>query len=1316
MNDYNNSDTLNMVDYTRDLAKSGEIGGGNNDHNGDDANQSDDLHSSLVPLEPVFHRNLKYKQNNNFTFDLSSNDHLKAKKSKLKSKLGGVNTAVDNHPPGVDNSRDGLLNGVDLSGASLNGIDDLQGNLRGHDKNASVDKSALDDHGSNSNRIAVLPSMSGRPEKNTLGGIAALNDPGVELNRGSFPNSFPHAFSNDGPFTAASDLSKSSNFVSNSGKLNFKAAKVTTYNNNENDDIDVKPNTDFDRFSKVSDLKNSNSATNTFNYKSHPNAKTKQALKRKSTLTEPYHLSNIQETSSGMNDDVNENENHNNFDNSRHDQNSENMLKVNRSSHPDGHSVDISHLTPDWIPSELDVKWNEDNNPDFSSSVKIFRNTSTQQPINFDFPSQSETMIHNKDHVKEIPIWKKLNKVSQPNFNDIFLTDNSNNQHGHTNNNNHSVSSTMSTPINTMKTDLEKMDFIQNIPNNPDSPLKLFADNYNTYTKDKLNDVLKKVNDNRSNQQTPQSIINHELPKPRITQFTKNNNNYTDKEFIQNANQIFNHIQRKGFQKSKPANATSTPKTEKIFYNDDNESTDLTSDDYTSEDEADEKTNLEDTQHQNDYTSFDENSKNQDYTNATHNRNESEYTFDELTSDDQIDTETSLQQQLKKHQRDKSSSRPVLQSKTAVNELQDKIRQLELENDQLRDDHEKFNNNVSIISIDDIHTTYPELEVKLKHASQLRLNEAKVLKTKNVNSEIIKGRVKPDTELPNEYGNMILDEKNQRWILVQDKENTDPGSLDSIEDLDVTEDFIQQKRNRNLEVSFNLKGDEHDITRLSDLNEVTFSQTRKRLVSVITDVLSKYDNLQDSWSHIKEIVLSDYHLDNVHGLHKLLPNLSKINLARNSIRYLDGLPKAILSLNVSDNDIENLTSFKQFHDLNKLNVSSNNLLSLNNISANIHLTELNVANNGISSLLGIEKLVNLTKVNLSQNNLSGKIDFNRFPLSNLEVLNLSENKITGIYGLENLPELRILDLNENQLTTISCNVKHKNLKKLLLKLNSLKKLNLEPFPYLRVLKIDGNLLNTVTDIRKLKHLQELSSKCQSNGKVVDNIIDESKNVLSLDLSGNANLDLSNYALKFDQISSNSFLSLTKLVLTAMNLTTIPKNFSNVFPNVRELNLNFNRIHNIDGLAELGNLRRLYLVSNNLTKTENIIQGLTNGRSSLKVLDLRLNPCNVELYPYVFNPTELDLARRGNSPVQLETLDEIESFAIHYEALNKTIEDWEERDTEFVTKISREKRGLAREQYETLFINFFHNIIQLDGTMIKAHKREAVNDLLNQRFE
>jgi len=1122
-------------------------------------------------------------------------------------------------------------------------------------------------------------------------------------------------------------------------------------------------------FTKVTQVNSMNSVTNTFNYKSHPNAKTKSSL----TINDENHpLHSLHED--------------------------EEMPPVQTStvllSTPNGANA---QNTPDWIPKELDTKWNSeenDENPDFMSSVRINKQPDSKQQNNLDleFPSTSNTMIHNKNHHnKQTPMWQRVQKLSQPNFHDIFLSQSDRDvfetHSGDVNPlqlQNHSLSSTMSTPFGTMKGNKQNLEYNTNltksekrmVAGNPESPLKLFADNYNTYTKEKLNGVLKKVNDNRSAQQTPQAIPNkhgsnpslQQLPQPRIHEFTKTNG-YTDQQFIQNANQIFNQIQRKGFKIPDDINrnttATSTPKPNKILYPNqpknygvDKELTktdEITSDDYTSY-ESNNEDEGEDIQHQydsyrhhtqNDYTSFDHSSRQIPSEEISHSRTDSEFTFDEISSDDngvshparqslhkeqyynsendttnrvphqlssQAGVQSNVEDQYEYTSQSHTQSEDEQEDQDEMNEVRSKLKNV---------GHKITGNKPDLPENSFFNSTtdsIPEFNIKLKHASQLRLNEAKVLKARDLNSQsITRGRVRPDTALPIEYGNMVLDEKNQRWIRMQDKENAH-GSLDSIEDLEISDDHKYQKKSfrkdgkSKMEVSFDLKHERSaDVTKISDLNDVTFSQSQKKLVAVITDVLANSDHFQHKWNQIKEIMLSGYQLHNIKDMNKFLPNLTNVDLSRNSIQYLEGLPKKLLSLNLSENNIDDMTSFGQFHDLQYLNLSSNHLVNLSNIRNNIHLSELNLSNNELNNLKGIEKLINLTKLNLSQNKLIGELDLSKSELPHLEVLNLSENNIQSVIGIENLPELRVLDLTENQVIHISCSVKHKSLKKLILKLNNLKKLNLEPFPHLRVLRIDGNSLNVLTDINRLKYLQELSVKCQSNTNIVDNIMQNSTILQTLDLSGNVRFDLARFANQTREIQSRTYFSLTKLVLTAMNLTALPRSFSNLYPNIRELNLNFNRIDNLNGLSQLSNLRKLYLVSNNITKTETVITGLGGCRNTLKVLDLRLNPCNVELYPYVFNPTELDLARKGDIPVHLETLDEIEYFSIYYEALNKTTEDWEERDGEFVHRIAGDKRGLLRNQYELLFINYFHNIIQLDGTIVSEHKRNHLKSKLRQ---
>ncbi|CUM45696.1 uncharacterized protein AC631_03758 [Debaryomyces fabryi] len=1278
-------------------------------------------------------------------------------------------------------------------------------------------------------------------------------------------------------------------------------------NNSYQNKLKYLPNSDFKYDTNNSYSMNSMnspiSIPNTFKYKSHPNAKTKSQLGA-SQLTLPeeeeHSFHNLTKNRDSSQHDTNtppiktstirhENE-------QEQDLNSLNNADFN--------------ATPDWMPEELVDKWipaksfelqNHENleQPDFGSSVRITKQTDTNRDLGMNLQMLStNTMIHNsKPTANETPMWKKaskeyeLNRNSQPQLHNIFLSIDSLKDEGtnidklvygipeaqperehESEPNSNSISSTLSTPMasisNKSGTALTKdqiiqlenilegegkgkpNDFFLHVPN-PESPLKLFGDKYNTFTKGKLTDLLQKINTKTpssakaSKQSTgmkkdkygeavPESSNPLQEPQLKIKNFTKSGT-YTEEQFLQNANNIFNNIQKRGFKMNQDithdlshaggrqrslssavnsqSTATSTPKNIKV-----NDIDKIMSEDeyssFTSGFEEQESTEFpqynteggHDGTQQNEYTSFDQSNSVKDNENASYTNlsprnlqalqrelshsNESMYTIDEAYTEDKIPNEDSIKEpSLNKGEKSDGNAHEVKYFASRLEELekmmknlnidayQADIKRLEIENTRLkhelkrRSGSENHGNGCEVV-IDDIDLTNEDLSqmqdfIKWKRASELRLqnnnslNGSPTLKVKEkIGNQLpfIRGRVEPGIDLPIEYDNMILDTKNQKWI-ANDKENEYHGSLDSIEDLlsrseeddqridnagsILSESKLSTKnvRKRNndskLEVSFNLPNatDEMDetnheheskssslnnVTHVSQINDITFSQTKKKLVAVITDVLSVGQNFRSiNWGKVTNIAICGYQLDSIKDLNKFLPRLNNVDLSDNSIKFLDGLPSRVLNLNVSHNDIGHMTSFNRYHDLQHLNISFNNMTNLSNMTNNIHLTELIAPNNRLVSIDGIKKLENLIKIDVSQNDLMGEINFSSFKLLNLQELNISENSIQSLNGLECLPSLRILNANENQITNISCMGKHHHLKKMLLKLNNLQRLNLEPYPFLRCLRIDGNNLNVVTNFSKLKYLEEISCKSQNNSEVIKHMLNGSRDVQKLDLSGNFHFNFfpdSNINTLNHNMNYNPFLNLNVLVLSAMNLSKLPTDFASLFPNIRELNLNFNNLSNISALSKMRNIRRLYMVSNNVREIGSVVESLNGVRNTLRVLDLRLNPINISVYPYVFNPQELDYLQVeiGNktegAPIQLETLDDIESFAIHYESLTRNHEDWSERDSKFLSHLRSDtnlERAKHRHNYETLLINFFNHLKKLDGGLITYEKRTSL---------
>lgn len=739
------------------------------------------------------------------------------------------------------------------------------------------------------------------------------------------------------------------------------------------------------------------------------------------------------------------------------------------------------------------------------------------------------------------------------------------------------------------------------------------------------------------------------------------------------------------------------------------------------------------------------------------NDNNSSYTFEDVTN---VTSKTSHKQS---HNDNVELQNKIKQLEAKVNSFdiyRNNMESLIDENNHLRlalEEHTKSTAQVQVpdtsqISIDEYDLTHENSRqfqdfIRWKRASQLKLQQEQKLPKKQ--SAQASGKVHPDIQLPNKYNNMIFDDVNYRWIMNDDKENERHGSLDSIEDLvsESEEKTVgnensilkvnngnttnRQKSNNKLEVSFHIphshendtkirsspgngidddninnnnddneNDNDNDVTRLSQIDDdFSYSQTQRKLVAIITDNL--LDNINHTnWKKVQSISLVEEGLNNINELDEFLPNLLKLDLSNNYIKFLQGIPTTIFDLNLSGNKIENLTSFKDFYDLQYLNLSNNYLTNLNVLNNNIHLTSLNLNGNEIHNLKGIEKMINLVNLDLSSNKLHGKLDFNKSKLTNLQELNVSDNKITQLVNLQELPSLRVLTVNDNHLVHLECGIKHQHLKKLSVKFNKLEQLDLLNFPLLRVLRFDGNRLNKLLNLRKLKYLEEVSAKSQINEIIIEET-STVKDIKTLDLSGN------NYLKSEKFLTWQPLVNINSLTLSAINIQMLPKNFGSIFPNVHELNLNFNKLTNIDSLQGLTNLRKVYLVSNNLSKVEHVLISLKGSRTSLKSLDLRLNSLNLDFYPFLFNPQELEIGGPFNaditSPIQLESLDDIESFAIHYQSLIKSNSDWQQRDAKFFDNLKSHKLQ-NRLNYETLLINYFPKLKVLDGSVITSEKR------------
>ncbi|KAM9906451.1 hypothetical protein OXX69_006800 [Metschnikowia pulcherrima] len=1096
------------------------------------------------------------------------------------------------------------------------------------------------------------------------------------------------------------------------------------------------------------------SVPNTFKHKSHPNARTKQQIG----------LSSVDEVSDSIGSARDE------IRGDLHD------LKTSTINRKNGDEMlqkfDNMHIsasnTPSWMPAGLEDRWEE-------GAPKTSENEVHHAPSLDFLGSSSNTFVHNpQTGARDTPMWKRMAKQYQP-----LNSENSPLKHMFSSidtshetqpvgkqapkaaHSGYASMSTFSTPVATRDSEMhltqhqihQLEDMLEKAKNEPDdfqikgSPLKLFGNEYDTFTKAILSKFVDKVRSNANSvQRNMQPPVPAKLaaPKLKIKNFTKSGD-YTDRDFMQNANNIFAHLQKKGFpaepgpEAPEPSfhqrsqflsrsqnTATSTPKAQKIKDDTRRESSDLYS--YSTGTDSFGQPYPNTTEAINEYTEIEKThlARSDHASTVSENDDHASYTFDELSDFESRSIEQTSSIKLpKKNGRSRSDSPsprmdtcerngslPLFESSMSS------VKQFMQENPETRASKKPEKGPI-------LAKKESESVIKWKRPSQLRLLSDSSQKANLPGDPRVKGTVKPG-KFPGQYGDMLFDNKKNKWVS-KDKENDAGGSLDSIEDLvsdssNASRSFTKSKgaffspeknKGRNkLEVSFQVPEDDdsrtfeqpHDVTSVSEFGNATFSQSNKELVSLITGSTDEV-----LWESITAIDLSNKNIDRVENLEQYLPAVKSIDLSKNRLRFVEGLPSALYELDVTKNNLSDMTSFDKFHDLQVVNASFNAFQTFACLDKNVNLSKVNLTGNQIESLDGFPALHALTSINLSRNNISGKVHLANLELPNLKELNLSENFISSLDGIESLKNLRILNVNENRIVQLNCDGVHHRLKKLLCKFNDMKELHLENFPYLRILRLDGNSLVSITGLKKLDYLQELSAKSQSSAGIVETLTSAAVNIRSVDFSGNTSL-----SHMLPNLSVDAFYNVNQLNLSAVGLSSLPADFGEQFFNVRELNLSFNKLVDLKGLENMKQLKKLQVLSNNITRMEDILTGLQKSRKTLRVLDLRLNIINFEFYPYVFSPEELELAKENKenmaeSPIPVQAPEDIESFTVHYNALSRSRGEWSARDNEFFTQMrkdGKDRKLKERLDYETILGGFFLNLKELDGGIVPHERRAA----------
>ncbi|MBS0603883.1 MAG: leucine-rich repeat domain-containing protein [Verrucomicrobia bacterium] len=122
-------------------------------------------------------------------------------------------------------------------------------------------------------------------------------------------------------------------------------------------------------------------------------------------------------------------------------------------------------------------------------------------------------------------------------------------------------------------------------------------------------------------------------------------------------------------------------------------------------------------------------------------------------------------------------------------------------------------------------------------------------------------------------------------------------------------------------------------------------------------------------------------------------------------------------LNLSNNQITDVSALENFTQLARLNLSHNQITDIAVLGNLTQLSRLNLSSNKITDVAGLGILARLEELNLYDNQITDVSALGN--LVQLCKLNLSNNQITDVSTLGNLVQLCKLNLSNNQVTDIS---------------------------------------------------------------------------------------------------------------------------------------------------------------------------------------------------------------------------------------------------------------------------------------------------------
>ncbi|KAM7522568.1 hypothetical protein LguiA_012470 [Lonicera macranthoides] len=234
-------------------------------------------------------------------------------------------------------------------------------------------------------------------------------------------------------------------------------------------------------------------------------------------------------------------------------------------------------------------------------------------------------------------------------------------------------------------------------------------------------------------------------------------------------------------------------------------------------------------------------------------------------------------------------------------------------------------------------------------------------------------------------------------------------------------------------------------------------------------------------------------------------------------------PSSITSLTLTHKALSDVSSLRDFKNLERLDLAFNNLSSLEGLKSCLNLKWLSVVQNKLQSLKGIEGLTKLTVLNAGKNTLRSVDEVQS--LVSLRALILNDNEIASVCRLDQMKELNTLVLSRNPIRQIGESlVKVKSITKLSLSNCQLQTIDssLKSCSELRELRLAHNDIKTLpvelaqnTKLQNLDLGNNLITR-SSDLKVLLSMV----NLRNLNLQGNPIAETDKLAKKIKKLVPN----------------------------------------------------------------------------------------------------------------------------------------------------------------------------------------------------